>query len=142
MLKSCQYCGRIHDANSVCEQKKQAEEKRWKNRKNTQALQFRRSNSWTNKSLTIRERDKYICLCCKAMLPGTVDQYNTRDLSVHHIVPIEEDYGKRLDEDNLITTCGVHHEMCESGEITRDQQRALARGSIYSDGKKDDCIVV
>lgn len=125
MLKSCKYCGRIHEVKEVCEQKRKAEERRWANRKQTNATIFRKSNAWTNKSIHIRNRDNYMCLCCMAQMVGTVNRYNTRNLSVHHIVPIEEDYGKRLDDDNLITVCDVHHEMCEAGEITREQQREL-----------------
>lgn len=133
MLKSCKYCGRIHEEKDVCDPKKKAQEKRWQNRKVTNALMFRRSQAWTQKSIHIRERDKYMCVCCKAQLVGTIVQYNTRDLSVHHIVPIEEDYHKRLDDSNLITVCGVHHEMCEAGEITREQQRTLALNAISGD---------
>ena len=98
MLKSCKYCGRIHDTKYVCEQKDIAEKKRMSNRKATNALRFRRTTVWTNKSIDIRTRDKYMCLCCKAQLPGTVKQYNTSNLSVHHIVPIEEDYAKRQEK--------------------------------------------
>jgi len=39
---------------------------------------------------------------------------------VHHVVPIEEDYDRRLDDDNLITLCAVHHDMAESGAIPRE----------------------
>lgn len=116
----------------MCEPKKIAEAKRWANRKQTNALMFRKTNAWTNKSIDIRKRDNYMCLCCVAQMVGTVTRYNTRNLSVHHITPIEEDYGKRLDDDNLITVCDVHHEMCEADEITREQQRELAWQSIES----------
>lgn len=144
MLKSCKHCGRIHDDKEVCDQKRIAEKRRWENRKQTRALQFRRSNAWTDKSIHIRQRDQYMCLCCKALLLGTVRQYNTRDLSVHHITPIEEDYDQRLSDDNLITVCDIHHEMCESGEITRDMQRTLAKESLYSGEENDpeECIVM
>ena len=57
MLKSCKYCGRIHEAKAVCDPKRIAQEKRWANRKQTDALMFRRTNAWTNKSITIRARD-------------------------------------------------------------------------------------
>lgn len=143
MLKSCKYCGRIHDEKHVCEQRRQAEEKRWRNRKKTNALNFRRSKAWTDKSISIRKRDAYMCVCCKAMLEKTVRQYNTTDLSVHHIIPIEEDYSKRLDEDNLITVCDVHHEMCEAGIIKRDVQRRLARAAVAGDDGEDaECLIV
>lgn len=130
MLKSCKYCGRIHDSKVICAQKKQAQEKRWQNRKDTDAARFRRTGAWTNKSIQIRERDRYMCLCCKALMPGTIMQYNTKDLSVHHITPVEEDFDMRLEEMNLITVCEVHHEMCEKGKIKREQQRDLARESL------------
>lgn len=130
MLKSCSYCGRIHDSKKVCKQRQQAEQIRWTNRKLTKALMFRRSSKWTEKSVQIRERDNYMCLCCRAMLEGTKNQFNTTDISVHHIVPIEEDYGKRLDEENLITVCGLHHELCESGRISRKVQSELVKRSI------------
>jgi 5-methylcytosine-specific restriction protein A len=138
MLKSCKYCGRIHEASEICEQKEAAITKRMRNRKQTVALSFRRSNAWTNKSLAIRGRDNYLCLCCKAMLLGTQRQYETRDLSVHHITPIEEDYSKRLDDLNLITLCATHHEMCERGDISRDEQRSLvlrsmSEGEVYEE---------
>ena len=130
MLKSCQYCGRIHDSKKKCTQKEAAEQARWEKRKQTKALTFRRTSRWTEKSVQIRERDNYMCLCCRAMLEGTVNQFNTEDISVHHIVPIEEDYEQRLEDENLITVCGVHHEMCEAGKISRTVQKALAKESI------------
>ena len=142
MLRSCKYCGRIHDAKEICAQKKQAEKRRWEKRKQTKATQFRRSDAWTEKSIRIRQRDKYMCLCCKAMLKGTIQQYNTKDLSVHHITPIEEDYDLRLEDENLITVCGIHHEMCEAEEISRDVQRDLAVRSIQEDTNGEESALI
>lgn len=130
MLKSCKYCGRVHEEKQVCIQKQQAEEKRQKNRKGSFAHEFRKTNAWTKKSIEIRRRDGFLCLCCKAELPGTIQKYNPYALSVHHIVPIREDRNKRLDNGNLITVCDVHHEMCESGEISRQQQTELVYLSL------------
>lgn len=39
---------------------------------------------------------------------------------MHHIIPLEEDYNKRLDSDNLITLCRYYHELAEKGEISRE----------------------
>ncbi len=142
MLNSCNYCGRIHDKKIMCAQKKQAMEKRWSTRKKTDASKFRKTNAWTNTSLRIRDRDKYMCLCCKEGLKGTLNRYNTKDLSVHHIIPIEEDYTKRMDGDNLITVCCVHHEMCEAGIITRETQRELALKSMHDAGEDADAPLV
>ncbi len=131
MLRSCKYCGHIHEERHVCRQRKEAEERRQK-KKETKALQFRRSKAWTQKSIGIRKRDLYMCVCCRNQVAGTVLQYNTKDLSVHHITPVEECYAARLDDSNLITVCPLHHKMCETGEISRDRQRALA--SLANDG--------
>lgn len=128
MLKSCQYCGRIHDTKDECDPKRKAREARQGSRRRSSAYVFHKSKAWTRKSIQVRERDHYTCVCCKAKLEGTLDQYNTEDLSVHHITPIEEDYSLRLDEDNLITVCRLHHEMCEAGKIPRDVQRSLIGG--------------
>ena len=47
---------------------------------------------------------------------------------MHHIIPIEENYDKRLDENNLITLCRYHHEMAESGEIPREELQEIVAG--------------
>lgn len=126
MLKSCSYCGRIHDSKSWCKQKRDAEQRRWKNRKSKRAVDFRNTNAWKNKREDVKRRHNYMCVCCTHNLKGTLDVLNTEDLSVHHITPIEEDYDLRLDDTNLITVCGMHHEMCEAGKIGREVQRQLA----------------
>lgn len=83
-----------------------------------------------------------MCLCCKAQLVGTTKQYNTINLSVHHIVPIEENYNLRLNDENLITVCDVHHEMCEAGEIPRAIQSRLAQESINEFNEGGDTSIV
>ena len=93
-------------------------------------------------SLMVRDRDKNMCLCCAAGMPKTSKQFNTEDLSVHHIVPIEEDYSQRLDGANLITVCGIHHEMCEAGVISRDVQRHLVEESMREAGEDADAPLV
>ena len=142
MLKSCQYCGRIHDAKKACTEKKQAEDARWRNRKNTKAAAFRKTAAWTDASRSVRQRDNYMCLCCKAELPATRIKYNTENLSVHHIVPLEEDYSLRLSRENLMTVCGTHHEMCEAGVIDRDTQRALVEGAMRAAGEDGGALLV
>ena len=132
MLKSCKYCCRIHDDKYICPSKA-ARVKRENYRHDTSADKFRRSTAWTKMSRRVRERDFYICLCCAdgiAKDDGTYNNIETEDISVHHIIPIEEDYSLRLDESNLISVCGTHHRMCECGEISRDRQRCLVKKSI------------
>jgi hypothetical protein len=83
-----------------------------------------------------------MCLCCKAGLAGTIRRYNTEQLSVHHIVPIEEDATRRLDGSNLITVCALHHEMCEAGIISRDTQRELVITSMREAGEDAEAELV
>ena len=114
LLVTCQYCGRIHEKNFDCGKKP-------KYKKITYVDKFRWSRSWKDKSKQIKERDKYLCQACIRNMKGTVQQYTHEQLSVHHIVPISEDYDKRLDDDNLITLCSVHHELAEAGELLRQE---------------------
>lgn len=50
----------------------------------------------------------------------------TEGLSVHHIVPLEEDFELRNDMDNLVTLCSRCHEDAENGRVPRGYLRALA----------------
>ena len=86
----------------------------------TEADKFRKSKRWTNKSIEVRQRDKYLCKVCMANLYNTIQQFNYNELDVHHIVPINEDYNKRLDNDNLISLCRYHHKMADDGKIPRE----------------------
>ena len=52
-------------------------------------------------------------------------EYTYKELEVHHIIPLEEDYNKRLDSDNLITLCRYHHELAEKGEISREELQKI-----------------
>ena len=67
--------------------------------------------------------------CCQLCIRGLYDperKYETEDLSVHHIIPIAEDWDSRLDNDNLITLCRKHHEQAEASSIPRDELRGIA----------------
>lgn len=114
MLVTCQYCGRIHQRSFDCGKKP-------KYKKITYIDKFRWSRSWKDKAKQIKERDKYLCQACIRMMKGTVGRYTHERLSVHHIVPLAEDYDKRLDDNNLITLCAMHHELAEAGELPRQE---------------------
>ena len=45
-------------------------------------------------------------------------QYNSINLSVHHIAKVESNWDKRFEMENLITLCGRHHVMADDGRIT------------------------
>lgn len=119
MLRSCQYCGRIHDSKFICPNKPQ------RINKITEADKFRWTSKWQNKREEIKQRDLYLCQICIRELYDTVYKYNTEELEVHHNIPINEDYNKRLDNDNLITVCDRHHKMCDRGEIPREEVQRI-----------------
>ena len=113
MKKVCSYCGKIHDKGYICSHKPQYSGKFDK---------FRNSGAWQRKREQIYERDLY---CCKVCALTFFDGIPDFDISVHHIIPLSEDYERRLDNDNLITVCGKHHKQAERGEISRDHLRSL-----------------
>lgn len=49
-----------------------------------------------------------------------MNELTYKDLEVHHIVPLHEDFDRRLDDDNLISLCQYHHDMADSGVISRE----------------------
>lgn len=129
MLKSCQYCGRIHEKSYTCPQKRQrlAERQSSRSKENKRIYDFRRSKAWRYKSEDIKERDGYCCQICARGLYGADRKYETEGLSVHHIIPISEDWDRRLDDDILLTVCRKHHEMAEAGTIPRDELLRIAK---------------
>lgn len=135
MLKSCQYCGKIHDSKYICKEKP--------NRKKeaTEADRFRWTSSWHRKREEIKKRDLYLCQICIRELYNTVTKYNMNELSVHHNIPINEDYNRRLDNDNLITVCSYHHEMCESREIPREAVQRIIDEQEKNNEKENTTIM-
>lgn len=115
MLKSCQYCGKIHDSKYDCG-KKPKPKKRY-----TDKDSIRSTSRWKRKAHDIKERDLYVCRICLANGKITRDK-----LEAHHICPLEEDSSRAFDDDNILTVCRVDHERCENGEISREYQWELA----------------
>ena len=112
MLTTCRYCNSIHDSSYECEKKPKPEYK-----KNcTYIDRFRSSRAWRKKAEAIKKRDKYLCVY--SLSKGVIE---THDLEVHHIVPIKEDWNKRLDDSNLITLTRLVHEQAEDGTISREE---------------------
>ena len=129
MLKSCSYCGRIHDRHTVCQQKAAAISRR-QHKSNDKITRFRNSSIWKD---CVRpqalKRDLNFCRVCLA------DGYvNSDDIQVHHIVPMREDFSRRDDLDNLICLCSFHHEQAEAGYISRAELFGL---TIPPEGSDD-----
>ena len=122
VLKSCRYCGRIHDETFRCAARPVPKKGGGKE------AAFRSGAAWQKKREAIRNRDGYFCRVCLENADDDRGRYVTRELEVHHIVPLREAWALRLDDGNLITLCRDCHERAEKGEISRDELRRLARG--------------
>lgn len=115
----CSKCGKIHEGR--CKREYISVER------NSQADKFRNTQLWKRTARAILERDFHCCRVCFAA--GIL---TNRGLSVHHIVPLTEDFERRLDSDNLITLCSHCHARAERGAIPR--KRLLYLASIPPEG--------
>lgn len=73
-------------------------------RSNKDYINFHNTRDWKRKRVVILKRDGYQCRECKRY--GKVTEANT----VHHVLPIEERYDLRLNNNNLISLCEGCHE--------------------------------
>lgn len=128
MLKSCSYCGRIHDSRDICPAKREATSRY---PKDTLAVKTRSKSRWQKTRDYIKRRDHGVCQLCirnyTGDTTGTLRPYETDNLEVHHIIKLEDDIDKAFDEDNLITLCRKHHEEAESGSIAQSELIRIAK---------------
>lgn len=118
MLKACSYCGKVHAKGYACSHKPQPNY----TKRITYIDRFRSTKAWQHKRDEIKQRDKYCCQICSRKLHNTVSQqYNSKDLQVHHIQKIRYAWDKRLDNDNLVSLCPYHHKMADDGLIKAKQ---------------------
>ena len=127
MLKSCKYCGRIHDSKQICIQKASVGRKRKKD--DTEQIKFRNKNAWKKKREDIKARDHYMCQAClHKLIEDGSRRINGENLSVHHIKPLAEDIEREyaLDDDWLITLCEHHHKLADAGIISAEVLHGIA----------------
>lgn len=122
-MKSCAYCGRMHPVGYVCPKKPTYKPKD----KDSQANKIRSTYAWQQTRERIKQRDNYLCQCCIRNYPGTRRRIEYDNLSVHHIISLENDSDKAFIDENLITLCDIHHEMAEAGEITAEALIEIAK---------------
>ena len=120
MLKSCQYCGKIHDRKFICPKKP------IRKKYATDQSKFRSTYAWTKKAQGVKKRDGYLCQVCLRGLYEPMRKYETDHLEVHHIERVVENFEKRLDGYNLITLCERHHQMADAGLIPVAELKEIA----------------
>ncbi|WP_422804585.1 HNH endonuclease [Tetragenococcus halophilus] len=83
---------------------KQSDYDRYENRKKAggKYFWFYKSKAWKNLSNQYRLKQP---LCEDCLKEGLIKAGNVRD----HIIPIREDWSKRLDESNIQNLCHYHH---------------------------------
>lgn len=124
MKKSCRYCGKLHEEGYICPHKPKNQGKK----RIYDYDAYRNTQEWKRLREEIRERDLNLCqVCMRGLYPYGARQYNAIDISIHHIVPLKEDYRERNDKYNLITLCYTHHKMSDNGEIPAQELKEIAR---------------
>lgn len=111
LLKPCARCGRAMpygkshcDACTAAVQAKQEETRRQSNRRydrtrDPQVVAFYHTKAWKTLSAATLQRAGYLCEYCGRAIATEVD----------HVIPLDEDWSRRFDTDNLKATChGCH----------------------------------
>ena len=119
-FKSCSRCGKVVPYNHKCNKGKVY--------KQNDIDKLRSTTRWTNKSIEIRERSNYLCSVC-------LDEgiYNYKDVEVHHIIKLQDDPDKLLDNENIICLCKYHHKLADNNKLDKDYLLRLARN------REDNC---
>lgn len=114
MYKSCSRCGKIHDTNYKCNKNKTYIK--------NELDKLRSTYKWTRKAEEIKKASNYLCAICKDL-----GVYNYADIECHHIIKLQDDPSKFLDNDNLIVLCRYHHKQADEGKIEIDYLLKLAK---------------
>ena len=123
MERSCKYCGKRHPLAHTCAHKP-VQVQSAAARRDVREVSFRNTKRWQRKRDEIRERDRNLCRVC---LERGVIIYDR--LSVHHIVPLSENWETRLDNDNLLTLCSQCHAFADVGRLERGTLLDIARST-------------
>ena len=118
---TCKYCG-VVERGHKCPHKKSRQKSG-----DRRSDRFRKTKAWTQKSIEVRQRDRFLCQVCLRNLYNTMSFFNYKTVEVHHIVPIEEDFNQRLDNENLLSLCSYHHKMADKGQIPRKVLQDIVR---------------
>lgn len=116
MLKSCKYCGRIHDSKFDCGKKPV------RKRIVKQSETIRYTSKMKKKSEEIKAKAKYLCELC-----WHEGRITTANLETHHIEKLVSRPDLALDDDNLICLCRRCHELAECGDVSRAQLKEIVR---------------
>ena len=103
--KICKNCCKPYTG-SECETCKKERAKRYNRfeRKEERNAVYQ-SASWNIVRERVLSRDKGLCMMCYSMYK----RVNLERVSVHHIIPVEDDSDEWYSPNNLVTLCSHHH---------------------------------
>lgn len=133
IYSKCSQCGKKILQGQQCECRKDRYKEYNKrvrfNKDNKKYFDFYNTIHWKRMSKYIKNKYNEVCLKCllkyKILTPSDV---------AHHIVPIREDYSKRLEEKNLIPLCHGCHNRIDHINYTEEMKDELR--SILEEYKK------
>lgn len=111
----------MHKRGEKCPKQPQAVVHIYRKNKTTKD-KFRSSAAWQKVRAAVVSRDN--AMCCICLEEGRYSP--PRVIEVHHIVPLEADYTRRLDKNNLICLCTVHHKQADAGDIPAGELAGIA----------------
>ena len=115
MLKSCRYCGRIHDSKYDCGKRP----RKVNHRHSTEHLRY--TSRMKRKSEEVKAAANYLC-----EYHLYLGQLVYTELETHHIIKLQERQDLALEDSNLICLCRNCHEKAEKGEISPQLLRKIA----------------
>lgn len=133
LVRVCQMCGRLVPQGQRCECQKGRHKEYDKRRRDKQSAAFYHSLQWVRLQQAIKARaggcDEYIKATEGRLVPAN---------TVHHIEPVRDAPGKRLDADNLILVSPKTHRMIHDhyamGETERTAMQDRLRAAVVKVG--------
>ncbi|WP_096636417.1 HNH endonuclease [Clostridium cochlearium] len=123
MFRKCTECGGKVPIGTLCKCEELKKRKRYKsydkniryNKDNIKYASFYNNAIWIRLSEYIKIQYNGMCLQC------LIENKDIKSCDVvHHIIPIRRDWSKRLDKDNLIPLCHMHHNSIDHCNITKE----------------------
>lgn len=120
-LRTCIYCGRVHDDSFKCNFKPK---KNW-NKYKTETDKLRNKKAWARLAERVKKDSNYLCQVC-----FDKGRFVYNGLEAHHIIKISDNPDKLLDENNVVCLCRYCHRQADRGELATEYLRELAKKRI------------
>lgn len=101
----CEYCAPIIEAKKI--ENRRASSRKYDTKRNNKYVHFYYSKEW--KALRDKKLSQCGYLCEECSKNGVIKAAE----DVHHIIPVKEDWEKRLDIENLMAVCVSCHNKIE-----------------------------